>query len=69
MPRMHGLKCLRCPYYLGQIRCVTDPCVPCVTENRMSHPFASLTDQMRCPVCGGRLNAFGKCPKCKIKLD
>ena len=68
MHRMHGLKCLRCPYYLGQIKCVTDPCIECVRENRMKHPFGTLPETARCPVCGGALDVRGTCPKCKVML-
>ena len=40
--KMHGIKCLKCPYYLGTIQCITDPCRECVESARKEHPFAPL---------------------------
>ena len=68
MIRMHGLKCVTCPYYQGRIKCVIDPCKESMQEKRKTHPFHGLTGAQRsrgrCPICGGRLNAAGKCPNC-----
>lgn len=36
---LHGLKCLKCPYYLGKIKCVIDPCRECILSKRKKHPF------------------------------
>ena len=39
--KIHGIKCLKCPYYLGTIKCITDPCRECVESARKEHPFVS----------------------------
>ena len=33
------MKCLTCPYRLGLIKCVTDPCPQCRTSKSRKHPF------------------------------
>ena len=68
MVRMHGLKCLRCPYYQGRIKLLCDPCVQCVMEKRLTHPFSDsgkIRAEQFCPVCGSPLKANGKCPFCR----
>ena len=37
--KLHGIKCVKCTYYLGKIKCVTDPCIECVSSNRKKNPF------------------------------
>lgn len=32
-------KCLTCPYYLGKIKCKTDPCLKCKANKKKKHPF------------------------------
>ena len=38
-PKLLGLKCLKCPYYLGQIQCIVSPCRECVLTGRKTNPF------------------------------
>lgn len=33
------LKCLKCPYKLGLIKCVTDPCLECKESKSKKPPF------------------------------
>lgn len=33
------LKCLKCPYKLGLIKCVTDPCLECKERKSKKPPF------------------------------
>ena len=33
------LKCLKCPYKLGLIRCVQNPCLECKASKSKKHPF------------------------------
>lgn len=35
----HGLKCLKCPYYLGLIKCIVNPCIDCVLTGQKTSPF------------------------------
>ena len=42
----HELKCLKCPYYLGIVKCVKSPCVECLLTQKKEHPFVVfLSDQ------------------------
>lgn len=33
-------KCADCPYRLGRVQCVKDPCPACRASGRKRHPFA-----------------------------
>ena len=33
------LKCLKCPYKLGLIKCVQNPCPECKASKSKKHPF------------------------------
>ena len=39
MKEEYMLKCLKCPYRLGLIKCVTNPCPKCKESKRKKHPF------------------------------
>ena len=39
LPWIKQLKCIRCPYHLGLIKCVRDPCRECMESKRKTHPF------------------------------
>ncbi len=41
-PLPDGIKCIKCPYYLGQIKCIVSPCKECISSGRITHPFDSL---------------------------
>lgn len=45
-PKLLGLKCLKCPYYLGQIQCIVSPCRECVLSGRKSHPFENFQSEI-----------------------
>lgn len=32
-------KCKKCPYRLGEIKCVTNPCPKCKASGSKTHPF------------------------------
>lgn len=36
-------KCLDCPYYLGEIKCKSNPCPECRASGRKKHPFPEAT--------------------------
>ena len=38
----HKVKCLKCPYYLGIMKCVKSPCKECLLSNRKNHPFEEM---------------------------
>lgn len=38
--KLHGIKCLKCPYYLGKIKCLKDPCQECMKRKNKKHPFS-----------------------------
>lgn len=42
LPWIKQLKCIRCPYHLGYIKCVRDPCAECMKSKRRTHPFQDL---------------------------
>ncbi len=62
-------KCMTCPYKLGLIKCLRDPCIDCVMNNRKEHPFGFLTKgQVKiCPKCGSKRFENGKCVICGVK--
>lgn len=33
------LKCLTCPYKLGIIKCIKNPCIECRQSGQKTHPF------------------------------
>jgi len=33
------IKCLKCPYNLGFIKCIVSPCPECLLSKRKKHPF------------------------------
>lgn len=35
-------KCKICPYYLGMIKCITNPCVQCRTDKLKRNPFTEF---------------------------
>lgn len=37
--KMHALKCLKCPYYLGEVKCNVSPCPQCLESKSKKHPF------------------------------
>ena len=39
---LHGLECLKCPYYLGFIKFVKSPCIECLLSHKKEHPFARI---------------------------
>lgn len=45
-------KCADCPYRLGRVQCVKDPCPACRASGRKRHPFAEPqivhSDSMEC---------------------
>ncbi|MBR3046163.1 MAG: hypothetical protein IKH27_12485 [Oscillospiraceae bacterium] len=46
-PLPDGLKCLKCPYYLGQIKCIVSPCRECIMSKRKTHPFVHLKSERK----------------------
>ena len=42
LPWIKQLKCIRCPYHLGYIKCVRDPCIECMQSGRKTHPFGNF---------------------------
>lgn len=32
-------KCKSCPYHLGMIKCITDPCIQCKLNKMKKNPF------------------------------
>ncbi|MCR4646597.1 MAG: hypothetical protein K5695_14515 [Oscillospiraceae bacterium] len=61
-------KCETCPYKLGVIKCVRDPCIECRASGRKDHPFTYLTPkQDHCYKCGGKSIVNGKCLACGAK--
>lgn len=47
-PRLYGLKCMKCPYYQGLIKCIKNPCTECIFSKRKIHPFTEFLFQNRC---------------------
>gem|GEM_PF-3748927 len=41
-PLPDGVKCLTCPYYLGHIKCLVNPCKECILNKRKKHPFENM---------------------------
>ena len=37
-----GKKCLKCPYYLGYIKCIVSPCKECILNKRKTHPYEGM---------------------------
>ena len=35
-----AVKCLTCPYRLGEVKCIKDPCFECMDSKRKTHPFS-----------------------------
>ena len=63
-------KCRTCPYKLGQIKSITDPCIECKMSGRKDNPFARIktrTTDTRCRKCGSLAVQNGKCALCGAK--
>ena len=41
-PKLYGLKCTKCPYYHGLIKCIKSPCTECIISKRKTHPFTKM---------------------------
>ena len=44
-PLPDGIKCLKCPYYLGKIKCIVSPCEECILSGRKTHPFEQFKSE------------------------
>ena len=67
--RSNMKKCLDCPYYLGKIKCITDPCIEC--QSRKTHPFPQpvlISERLLCKKCGSNRFVNDKCVVCGSKL-
>lgn len=42
-----GMKCIKCPYYLGQIKCIVSPCKECISNGRKTHPYELLQPEKK----------------------
>ena len=42
LPWIKQLKCMRCPYHQGKIKCVQNPCIECMQSKRITHPFQNV---------------------------
>jgi len=67
------LKCSVCPYKLGIIKCVVNPCIECRMRNSSEHPFPDIKiihENKQCPDCGSNHFIGNKCAVCgkKIKI-
>lgn len=36
---LNSIKCKKCPYKLGVIKCIENPCIKCQDSKRKKHPF------------------------------
>ena len=48
-------KCQNCPYHLGLIKCVLNPCIECSLQKRKTHPFKvqiEIHEGQICAKCG-----------------
>lgn len=46
-PKLFGIKCMKCPYYLGIIKCIISPCTECILLKRKKHPFTEMLSDNR----------------------
>lgn len=63
-------KCLDCPYYLGTIKCIKDPCIECKLQKCKNHPFPTpveIHEGQICAKCGSNRFKDGKCINCGSK--
>lgn len=67
---LHAIKCIKCPYRLGTIKCVLNPCIECLAKKLKTHPFQTpveIHEGQICPKCGGNRFKDGKCMNCGSK--
>ena len=65
--RIHALKCVKCPYRLGKIKCIQNPCIECMGQKRKTHPFpipVEIHERLICEKCGSNRFKDGKCIVC-----
>lgn len=66
------LKCMTCPYKLGTIKCVVNPCIQCSQSGRESHPFRQdsvmIHEKYRCTYCGSNKVKGHVCANCGNKF-
>lgn len=64
-------KCKTCPYHLGKIKCIHNPCIECNQSNRKTHPFPTpieIHEGIICRKCGSNRFKDGKCAICGSPL-
>lgn len=68
---IHAIKCIKCPYRLGTIKCVINPCIECLEQKRKTHPFPTpveIHENVICKKCGSNTFKDGKCAICGSKV-
>lgn len=64
------IKCLKCPYKLGMVKCTRNPCPACRESGRKNHPFPEgrlVSEQKTCAACGS-LIIGGRCISCGKRI-